>query len=212
VAARGLDNGDSRRNPLSATPSPLHARDTASTKHVHPHSIVLALSDAAAPAGPRRFFSALKHSVSLVKIEFRLRSKPPHLCQTDDLSLLLKERGRRFFTKNPSYAAVRGEKGEARMDQPVSLRQGAFGRRVASVVFGLLSLGSLGGCVETTALSGNEIPEARAKLSANERGIGPGGVQVVLASLAGVPRAFENRMKDAFWPIRERPPILSGAT
>lgn len=82
------------------------------------------------------------------------------------------------------------------MDQPVSARQGASGRRVAFAIFGLLSVGFLGGCVETTALSGADSPEARAKVAANV--LDAGGVRVALASLTGVPQPFENRLKDAF--------------
>jgi hypothetical protein len=92
----------------------------------------------------------------------------------------------------------RGERGETRMDQSVSLRRGASCPRIAFAALGLLFAGSLGGCVETVAVSGAETPEPRAQSAANAASVNPHGVRVALASLSGVPEPLENRMKDAF--------------
>ncbi len=84
------------------------------------------------------------------------------------------------------------------MDQPVCFRRSASWPRLSFAAFGLLSLGAVGGCVETAALSGAEPPEAHAQLAANAAVADPHGVRVALASLSGAPQPLEDRMKDAF--------------
>ncbi len=84
------------------------------------------------------------------------------------------------------------------MDQSVCFRRRACWPRLVFAAFGLLSLGVVGGCVETAAVSGAETPEAGARSATNAAAIDPRGVRVALASLSGVPQPLEARMKDAF--------------
>ena len=83
------------------------------------------------------------------------------------------------------------------MDRPVSSRRRTSPPQIAFAAFGLLCTGILGGCVETTAMSGAETPEPRARLAASAAGADLHGVRVALASLSGVPEPLEDRMKDA---------------
>ena len=77
------------------------------------------------------------------------------------------------------------------MDRSVSSRRRTSHPQIAFAAFGLLCTGILGGCVETTAMSGAETPEPRARLARAR--LAP--TSTASASPSPVSAAFRSRWK-----------------